>query len=343
MSSALKPALIIGSGFHRHVFSSESANPFSKRACLYDWQQLIDETSDRMQVARPDRALSPVLRWEALISSAARDGYRTPKDHEWHDACLVVAYRIEADARRHVSSAIEDASRDYPVSKRSQIPAQSKWGCVISLNFDLSWHPLAAQSAPRQKFGPEITLPRVPKAELLRLFGSLAPTGAAPRTWFPNGSIVKSSTIRMGLRDYGGAPAGIHKCFQRVKSWERENFKDGEMRNPKDFIRVAKVLDGVLGASRELAATLPRSWVTEFLYRPLIFVGVGLSEQEFGLWWLLNQRARNLARVEDDHKPPARILVRKEDRQNFWASRPFGVEAVTCDSWDRGWEEILSD
>ena len=44
----LKPALVLGSGFHRHVFGDGHhtvARP------LYDWHYLVTQTSQRLQVA----------------------------------------------------------------------------------------------------------------------------------------------------------------------------------------------------------------------------------------------------------------------------------------------------
>lgn len=70
----LKPALILGSGFHRHVFGDGADR--GSRECLVDWHMLISNTARKMQVAVPSLAQSPVLRWESMIIRAAQDGYR---------------------------------------------------------------------------------------------------------------------------------------------------------------------------------------------------------------------------------------------------------------------------
>lgn len=46
----LKPALILGSGFHRHALGEGAS---SKAACLFDWHALVTQTAQRLQVATP--------------------------------------------------------------------------------------------------------------------------------------------------------------------------------------------------------------------------------------------------------------------------------------------------
>lgn len=55
------------------------------------------------------------------------------------------------------------------------------------------------------------------------------------------------------------------------------------------------------------------------MFRALVFLGVGLSEQETGLWWLLAQRARNMFRLSSTERTPAFVLVHADDaRRNCW-------------------------
>ena len=72
----LKPALVLGSGFHQHVLSetcSKQAQP------LYSWHELVTQVADRLQVAVPSTALTPIHRWESLVLRAVSDGYRSIK------------------------------------------------------------------------------------------------------------------------------------------------------------------------------------------------------------------------------------------------------------------------
>lgn len=77
------------------------------------------------------------------------------------------------------------------------------------------------------------------------------------------------------------------------------------------------------------------------LYRPVFFAGVGMSDAELGLWWLMAQRARNLANVPRAQRPRAFILVHERDtRLGFWRSRPCDIEPLICASWEEGWLQL---
>lgn len=85
---------------------------------------------------------------------------------------------------------------------------------------------------------------------------------------------------------------------------------------------------------------LPLTWVTEMLYRPVCFAGVGLSEAEVGLSWLMVQRARNLANVPPAQRPRACILLDANDqRLPFWRTHPCGIEPIVCSDWNEGWAQ----
>lgn len=64
----LKPTLILGSGFHRHVFGDTENSVFRH---LYDWHYLVSAVPARIQVAIPDKVVAPVQRWDTLVLRAA--------------------------------------------------------------------------------------------------------------------------------------------------------------------------------------------------------------------------------------------------------------------------------
>ena len=352
MTVRLKPALILGSGFHRHVFG-ERASP-NQREVLWDWHALIDATAGQMQVATPSRQQAPVLRWETLIGRALEEGFRAPDGH-WQLPGLLQAHQVEALAKVHLAKNLQTASIDYPNSTRARIPLDPRWGCVISLNFDHAWNPaLRAKSLHLHRdSGPQKSSASMMRRDLVRIHASVAPahteqTRASARLWFPNGSVLRPKTIRMGLHDYGEAPASIQTAFRRLKSWERALLGTTSPRSKAGFDTIAYALRAASEGEDNLSAlmdqpAIPLSWVAELMYRPLYFAGVGLSEQETGLWWLLAQRARNLARVESESNSQVRILIRRNDCMAFWATRPFGVEPVVCDDWDDGWQRLMSE
>lgn len=353
-ANRLKPALILGSGFHRHVFGD--GGPSSART-LYDWDHLVSEVSAAMQVGAPSQAMPPVQRWETLLLRAAREGFRDHQGH-WHAPATTPAYAIEAMARRHVVDVIKKASENYPLSARARIPLLPQWGAVISLNFDVAW----LGAAGNQRICPakdgttvsQLLTTHTTSRERKRLCERIdvvnssddSPNTSVRRVWFPNGNVNEPTSIRMGLHDYGAAPFAIQNAFALLKQWERTSLGTDAGAGPdENFAAIAQALEQPAHAGADKPDTsplpLPLTWVADFLYRPLFFAGVGLSEQESGLWWLLAQRARNMVKVGQAAK--AYILVdAASDRMDYWRSRPFGVEAIACRDWDGGWEKLVA-
>lgn len=339
----LKPALVLGSGFHRHVFGA--SNDISVRP-LFDWHYLVGQVATRMQVAVPSEILSPVQRWETLILRAAKERYKNRKG-DWVDRFSEQTHEIEKEARRTVASIINDASQQYPQSIRAQIPSLDCWGAVISLNFDVAWmhddyFNIKPEPCALLKKSPKIEQLEHDRLLLNRLIKGVG-GGAYRRVWFPNGSSFVPETIRMGLHDYGTAPHSIQVAFSHLKKWERDNkicSKSPEVQIATSTAALLKASEGVNNLSEFLdEPQSPLSWVADFLYRPLIIAGVGLSDQESGLWWLLAQRARNMART--DAPSNVHILVNDKDRPDFWCNKPFGIEPICCSNWDDGWERVI--
>lgn len=312
----------------------------------------MNATVDHMQVACPSTEQSPVLRWETLINRAVREGYRNRKG-AWQIPNHNAAYRVECDAKAVVANLITAASEQYPESTRARIPLDERWGCVISLNFDHAWrlelNRKHLQASDRLLAG--AGLHKINSRESHRLNASVSPFASGissrlPRLWFPNGSTLQPESIRMGLHDYGSAPAAIRHAFNSLKAWEKRPGAPSAA-SQAGFTQTAATLRVASEGQNSLDEALseppmPLTWVAEFLYRPLVFAGVGLSEQESGLWWLLAQRARNLVRVEAPRNASARILVHRDDRPAFWATRPFGLRAMPCGNWDEGWEQVMA-
>ncbi len=341
-SSELKPALVLGSGFHRHVFGDGHhtvARP------LYDWHYLVTQTSQRLQVAITSDILTPIQRWETLILRSMADGYKDQKGN-WISRNTYRANVVEKEARQVVANIINEASMDYPQSVRAQIPLLEYWGSVISLNFDTAWLPLNANTIAWWNSSLKVNKLECKRLSQNRLIVGVD-GGEYRRVWYPNGSSFEPGTIRMGLHDYGSAPHSVRIAFYYLKRWERKN-RIGNKNPVQQIAGCAAMLRKASEGVRNLddfimdqpqPSSFPLTWVADFLYRPLVIAGVGLSDQESGLWWLLAQRARNIARTGIPAK--VYILVSDKDRPEFWRSKPFGIEPIVCKNWDEGWERLL--
>ena len=318
----MKPCLVIGSGFHSWVLGKSNTS-------LSSWNVLINEVAEVMSIAVPSRSLGPVLRWEKLLENAANDGFRSHSG-DVIDPQSLAAHKIELIAKKVIANVLSGCNHTYPsFSSRSQYPLSQYFGSVISLNFDHCWignadftcHPISTT----------IKMDKIERNEIARLNNYITPNSVpSMKIWYPNGSVLRPETIRMGLYDYGSKPHAIKCAFKRIKQYERSN-------GSEDLETYLPILENAFSAGKQYV----NNWVAEFLYRPIYFAGVGLSESETGLWWLLTQRARNFAKLNSRNRPPTVILINdKDSRRKFWENRPCGIEALVCKNWDVGWEMI---
>jgi len=333
----LKPCLVLGTGFHHWVLGDSMSGTF---APLTNWDALLLEVASSLGVAleRSNRDLS--LKWEQLLIRAIEEGM--VEQGPWGKGDRPTVSTIERWAKRQAAKCLALSKDLYPIhSKRARFPLSDAWGSIISLNFDAHW---LTESKPKwsHHHGEESsTIPLVIKRpvmknELLRLNNHirLQSNDSAKRLWFPNGFIGQYQSLRLGLREFGFQPTAIQHAFSEIKAFERE-----AGRFEKRIESVAAALNG----EKSIAASehLPITWVTEMLYRPVIFAGAGMSDAELGLWWIMVQRARNLVNVPIENRPRAYILLQSgDDRANFWKKRPCGIEPIFCPTWEEGWQTI---
>lgn len=323
----LSPCLILGSGFHRWVLGHGDSP-------LCDWHKLIDSVATQLKISRPAKALNPVFRWERLIQVGITDGFYDPLQNQWASAVQHTAGEVEGVARAVVSRILEEQEFSYPgSSRRALYPVSGPWGAVVSLNFDSAI--LGKNYAVSDKYPEYLDKSRHTE----RNFLYATRNDADCKIWYPNGIAKKSKTIKMGLRDYGQSPYHIGTLFNLIKAYENSVGIAGKVGVADNSV------DGYLTSlfqaieSKDERVSHLDNWVTNILYRPLFFAGVGMSESESGLWWLMAQRSRNHARFLEN-APKAYILVAEGDRSEFWATKPFGIEAISCADWDTGWEKL---
>jgi hypothetical protein len=322
----MKPCLIIGSGFHRWVLGRDSS-------ALSNWNMLIESVADKLKVSIPSTSLNPVLRWEKLLETAAVDGYEYKSN--WIAPQSRKISLIESDAKNTVALVIKEFEFNYPdKNQRAQFIFQKNLGSVISLNFDNLWIKTNYQLSNI----PPLKLDQLADRESRRIHNHITSDKSNNlKVWFPNGTVQDPDTIRMGLYDYGAQPSALKAIFGHIKEYENEIERLIGENNWEEY---EKILTPQLEDNKNIDPRI-NNWVAHFLYRPLYFVGVGLSESEIGLWWLLAQRARNFAKLSKEKKPKTVILVKNDSQRNlFWSNRPCGVETIKCENWDIGWELI---
>lgn len=342
----LKPCLTLGTGFHRWVIGDHAA-----MSPIGNWMILLERIASRMRISwHNDQESNPVFVWEKLMHTAARDGYQMENgvEQKWIDAGTRAIHKIEHDAKKVAAGVIIEECSGYPhKSMRSRYPLSEYWGAVISLNFETSWFDGEAT------FFDEVTehqrLSMLHSAERRRLAAYLKVNDK--RVWFPNGWVDEPETLRLGLRDFGLQPSEIRIGCDLLKAFESSAFCKTSAGHPdvvwkRNEEHKATYLEPNKNAlplgEPDLQAEFPLTWVSDFIYRPLFFAGVGLTQEELGLWWLLNQRQRNYARIDSYKIPPVYVLVHQSDpRLSFWQTQPFGIKPLICAGWDHGWEMVL--
>jgi hypothetical protein len=236
---------------------------------------------------------------------------------------LKSAAQLEKHAIKKAVEALRQHLQSYPRDSRICKALSSQTvGDIFSLNFDTAWvgtdrlKPRAASSGSRGN---------------LTYFKDVID---GPRIWFPNGHLGSRERINLGLRKFGLQPGELEQARRSFKQWDVKN-------NPSSEERLSE--QGYLKLMAHLPLETDESachWVTPFMLRPLLILGVGLSAEEQGLWWILGQRARNLAKVRN--KPPVRILlntaIMERTERHFWAAEPLGIRPLWCTDWTEGWK-----
>jgi hypothetical protein len=271
-----------------------------------------------------------------------RDGYalssRKSDKRNWIAPQAKSVSKVEGDAMRAVKVVLERAQRQ-PIHEleRSRLFRGLPVSDVVSLNFDLAWsEPTQFTNRYRsQAIASEAATRNIREYNRLHSHLSLR---EGPRVWFPNGSVLPGGPkIRLGLRDFGLQMESFARAFAAFKAWETQVMGGAnQATTPEKHAELLRYLEAGHG-DRFAAAD---QWVTRFMLRPVYILGVGLSLDEQGLWWLLVQRARNLARI---HAPSqARILLRRGSKEQIemWNRDPSIVKPIWCDDWDRGWEQV---
>ena len=216
----------------------------------------------------------------------------------------------------------------------------------MSFNFDAAWQrgDISPWKAHHDDRSVCVDIGSHAEYRRLNFWQQLTTSNASPaRVWYPNGYAQNSGSMRFGLRDFGLQPVAIQSAVTSIMEFE---YKQGAKAGDNAFSSYAKRISLILEGQESLhsalnEAKLPLSWVTEVLYRPLVFAGLGLSQSESGLWWLLVQRARNLANVPPKYRPPVLVLIHKNDaRLSFWQTRPCGIVPLICDNWEDGWRMV---
>lgn len=302
----LVPAL--GSGFVTQA-AIEGAHPLRPPAAV-DWPEILrgvaTEFSCKRAAALIERDVpgQTTLLWDSMLGELAGKGPGAASAWE-RKLRRSVARRLRQDTTMH------ELTRPFVDSF-----LQLGWNDVMCFNFDNVLLPRAVKPTHRVRSAARraslvAQLSKSPKpVRAARLAGprktSSQPKSGSARVWFPHGHQSDPDSIVLGAHAYGLRLAAMQAAF------------DDHARAPAP--RPADGLD---------------TWVATALERPLLFIGLSLTREEWTVWWLLSQRARFLARRPAEKKPPAFVFaIRPSTHDKLELHAAFHTLARACELLD---------
>ena len=313
----LSPVIIFGAGMTRQVVGEDLSKQVSRKvAPLLQWKLLLKEVAIKEHLCsryHPQLAEKmPTVQWDELVRLKAS---------LTNQAC----HHAEAELRKVIAKVIKESS-DLPVNKHKCSQLLNASGKhIISLNFDTL--PLTYVKTIYSDNSKPMPFCQIDcdDDKPLRTF------------WFPHGCHVKPDSIKLGIRDYGFLPSVWDKTFKHYKAYERL-IKPGSKLSAIAYTDYLEIIDKIKRTEDPYS-----SFLGHLFLAPLVFFGTSLHESEWGLWWVINQRARNFARIPADRHPPVIIFLssRETDRDLLWAARPANIVPIYADDWDTGWDEFI--
>lgn len=221
-------------------------------------------------------------------------------------ACAEQApHQVEAALQLKVASALQATHEvEAPGLNFYRAFAEHDFADIISLNFDRSL--LIANGQPD-----------VAGATSLDRRGY----AGRSRVWFPHGDTQKHRSIRLGVRSYGTYIEALEQARGAYEGRHRRQHSRGP-----EFVHP------------------PRNWVEAALGSPLLFVGCGLSSDEWPLWWVLHQRARNHARAAStqalDSAANSCFVMCAGEVPEHLRAKPAGIRIVRAKTHRLCWAKL---
>ncbi|MCA9640307.1 MAG: hypothetical protein H6718_17565 [Polyangiaceae bacterium] len=152
--------------------------------------------------------------------------------------------------------------------------------------------------------------------------GTLSRCGRAggSRVWYPHGDTKLCRSIRLGVRSYGVYIKELESAYRGYRQMRRDS------------------------KGRPSATFSARNWIEAAMRQPLLFVGCGLSTDEWPLWWMLHQRARDQARRPLRLRDPCFVLCAGSlDRISpHLRSGPAGLRLLHAASHRESWQQLAA-
>lgn len=310
---------IIGSGVNMQAAFMEGDKE------RLDWEKLIADIVKECGVTDPkllDLPASFIRKWETVLRVFAVNtkGY--------------MPYIAENTLQKKVQEILkkfEERSKDYSLYKKI---LDGGFKDIISLNFDRCLS-LAGNAKAIKSFSEEKSKDAMP---LYR--HSIIKNTQKTRIWYPHGDTKRFDTIKLGIRKYGMYINWVESLRGTYMSkWQEQNEKYCQLIRrswipPTTWDKLVRSWDE------------PVSWVNVFKSAPLLFIGCSLLNDEWPLWYLLNQRARQTAFLDQRGSPdnrPATIVLSAggETPPLHLQKEPEYIVNIHFKTYDEMWKIVL--
>lgn len=256
-----KLTIILGSGFHRHGLGNNSI--------LSNWELLLSKLSNSKSFSK-----NYSLDFEQIIIHQTKN--QNPLDEKQ-------THLIEKRELKHIAGFI-NAEQKWVLTEKNRFNYPEIFNPkyvsdVISLNFDhvaeelcnslygkgekLEWK---NESSFTTKYKPKSTTSiylRTSYREINDVQGNKI------RFWYPHGSILKPSSIILGINRYAKLVEDVTRIRNHYKKEESKTFN-------KEIVDL--------------------TWYSHILKNPVLILGASFSEAEWGLWSAIVFKKRNYAK-----------------------------------------------
>lgn len=219
-----KIVIILGSGFHKQAFGSDSNS-------ITDWGKLLIEIEPKLHLSK-----DYVVDFETIVKINTRN-QRTRKKH----ASLIEREVLKKIADKITQVKIDRTKQFYPI----EIFNSNYVSDVISLNFDtVPERLLTGKSKLKCHYATFTSKTKLTEDERNALLYHQA---EGIRFWHPHGTVEKPSSILLGMRRYGQRIQMIERMRKQYKSKSKDGSLEIEGSNWYDLLTTRPII--ICGAS----------------------------------------------------------------------------------------------
>jgi len=336
-----RPAvLVVGAGLHRQLQALTRRKKLARRwETFTDWNGLLSSIADAYDLPRIAHE-DPAATWEGTVARivAATGETGGAGGNAAATTGSVTAALRPRDAEQQAFKMLAKELKGVPADHRAL-----EWLGGLLLRFRdvvcLNYDPALDMAA--KEVGAKVSRVSSSSSKARSTLGcsfTWTAQGRHGRVWNPHGQArCPSRGIILGTTSYGQALSAVTRAWNHAKQAERLHESGG---GPAYWQARRAVTP--FEPRAENGQRLLLTWVDLFLTADLLIIGTSLDRAEVDLWWSLQQRQRNLARVPEAERPKTLVLCGGRGPQHL-STGPAGISVVPFDSWSEAWQSLNED